>query len=119
VLEMPCDRHHLHDRDEGRASLIPARDRRQRMNRRLFWSPVVAVVAVAATVPLLAQNRQGGQSQSEEKAALAEHKAQEQREREAEAERAKRREAARAGQDSRGKARPQAEEEEEKPRDTP
>ena len=81
------------------------------MNRRLFWSAVVGLVAVAAAVPLLAQDRQGGQSG--EKAALAEHKAQEQREREAAAERAKRREAARSGQDPRAKAPPRKEEEEE------
>jgi hypothetical protein len=97
---------------------IPVRERRQCMNRRLIWSAAVAVMAVAVAAPLLAQNRQGGQS-SEEKAALAEHKAQEQRERNADAERAKRREAARAGQDSRDKTRPQKEEEEEKPRGTP
>jgi hypothetical protein len=85
------------------------------MNRRLLWSAVAAVVAVSIAVPVLAQNRQGGQSA--QNAALDEHKAQEQREREAAAERAKRREAARAGQDSRDKSRPQKEEEEEQQRD--
>ncbi|WP_028916283.1 hypothetical protein [Pseudoxanthomonas sp. J35] len=83
------------------------------MNRRLFWSAVAAVVAVAASAPLWAQDR-GRAGQSGEKAALAEHQAQEQREQAAAAERAKRREAARSGNDPRGKAdAPRKEEEEE------
>ena len=87
------------------------------MNRRLFWSAVAAVVAVAAATPLLAQNSQAAKT-GQEKAALAEHKAQEQRELDAAAERAKRREAARAGQDTRdNKGKPEKEEEEEQKRD--
>ena len=51
------------------------------MNRRLFRSALVAVVAVAASAPLWAQDRQASQAgksnqaESSEKAALAEHKA--------------------------------------------
>ena len=84
-------------------------------NRRFFWTVAAGVVALAAALPLLAQDR--GQSKAQQNAALAEHKAQEQREREEAAERAKRREAARAGQDGRDKQRPQREEEEEEQRD--
>ena len=84
------------------------------MSRRLFTVAVATAVVLAVAVPLLAQDRQGGQSKSQQNAALAEHKAQEQREKDQAAERAKRREAARSGQDSRGKERPQKEEEEEK-----
>ena len=87
------------------------------MNRRLIWSAVAAVVALAIATPLLAQNAQAGKT--DEKAALAEHKSQEQHERDAAAERAKRREAARAGQDTRDKGKPQQEEEEEEQKRDP
>ena len=85
------------------------------MNRRFFWTVAAGVVALAAAVPLLAQDR--GQSKAQQNAALAEHKAQEQREREEAAERAKRREAARSGNDPRQKEAPRKEEEEEGKRD--
>ena len=51
------------------------------MIRRLIPVAVVAVVAMAAAAPLLAQTRQDKQADASEKAALAEHKAQEERER--------------------------------------
>ncbi len=82
------------------------------MNRRLIWS---AVAAVAAAIPVLAQEGQNA-PQRERQGALAEHKAQEARDNAEAAERAQRREAARSGHDPRSKARPQREEEEEKPR---
>ena len=85
------------------------------MNRRFFWTVAAGVVALAAAVPLLAQDR--GQSKAQQNAALAEHNAQEQREREEAAERAKRREAARSGNDPRQKEAPRKEEEEEGKRD--
>ena len=85
------------------------------MNRRLIWSAVAAIVAVAAAVPVLAQDRQPA-PQREGNGALAEHKAQEARDNAEAAERAQRREAARSGKDPRSKDRPQREEEEERER---
>ena len=85
------------------------------MKRNLILGIVVAAVAMAAAVPVLAQQRQDPARTVDngEKAALAEHKAQEERERAAAQERAKRREAARTGQDPRKKDAPRQEEEEE------
>ena len=85
------------------------------MNRRLIWTGVAAVVAMAVALPALAQERQA--PPRDRQGALAEHKAQEARDNAEADERAKRREAARSGTDPRNKARPAREEEEEKARE--